>query len=95
MVGPYLHVWPIFSYVIPCFVDWLLGSVLASFRSTYAFFTCEFLSCFLVGFVPFSFLCLKGLVCTNYLLSCAIVGHCAPSLEVKWLIIHIAPRSCC
>jgi hypothetical protein len=39
--------------VMPCFRDWLPGSVLASFQSTSAFLTSGFLPCLLVGFVPF------------------------------------------
>jgi hypothetical protein len=48
-----LHVWPIFSYVMPCFGFWLPDSVSASFQSTSAFFTSRFLPHFLVGFAPF------------------------------------------
>jgi hypothetical protein len=67
MVGHCLHVWHIFSYVMPYFENWLLGSVLASFQNTSVFFIYGFLSYFLVGFL--FFLCLKGLVCVNYSLS--------------------------
>jgi hypothetical protein len=53
MVGRCLHVWRIFSYVLPCFGLWLLGSALASFQDTSAFFTSGFLPHFLVAFAPF------------------------------------------
>jgi hypothetical protein len=52
-VGHCLHVWPVFSYVMPFFGDWLPGSVLASFQNTSDFFTSGFLPRFLVGFLPF------------------------------------------
>jgi hypothetical protein len=48
MVDRCLHVWSIFSYVIPCFGLWLPDSVLVSFQCTSGF-----LSHFLVGFAPF------------------------------------------
>jgi hypothetical protein len=67
IVGCCLHVWPIFSSMMPCFGDWLSDSVLASFQSTSTFFICGFLSCYLVGFVLL-FLYLKGLVCAKCLL---------------------------
>jgi hypothetical protein len=38
MVGHCLHVWHIFSYVMPYFENWLLGSVLTSFQNTSVFF---------------------------------------------------------
>jgi hypothetical protein len=53
MVNRCLHVWSIFSYVMSCFGYWLSSSVLVSFQSTSAFFTCGFLTYFLVSFVPF------------------------------------------
>jgi hypothetical protein len=49
----FLHVWPIFSYVLPYFGLWLPDSVLASFQRIYAFLTSEFLPYFLVSFLPF------------------------------------------
>jgi hypothetical protein len=48
-----LRVWHIFSYVVSYFGLWFPGSVLASFQSISAFFTFEFLPCFLVSFLPF------------------------------------------
>jgi hypothetical protein len=32
-----LRVWPIFSYVLPCFRLWLPGSILASFKASLLF----------------------------------------------------------
>jgi hypothetical protein len=58
-----LCVWPIFSYVLPCFGLWLPGSVLTSFQSISVFLTFKFLSCFLVSFSPFS--SLKRLICAK------------------------------
>jgi hypothetical protein len=77
----------IFWNCLPCFV-------LAPLQSTFAFLPCGFLPSFLVGFVPF-FLCLKGLVCPNCLLSWAAVGHSAPSIKARWLIVHSSLISCC
>jgi hypothetical protein len=46
-----LCVWPIFSYMLPCFGLWLPGSVLASLQSIYAFLTSGFFPYFLVSFL--------------------------------------------
>jgi hypothetical protein len=51
--------------------------------------------CFASQWAFFPFLCLKGLVCINYLLIWAVVGHIAPSIKARWLIVHSAPRSYC
>jgi hypothetical protein len=44
-----------------------------------------FLSGFSSLFMP------KRLVCANYSLSWAAVGHCTHSLVVRWLIVHSIP----
>jgi hypothetical protein len=63
VVGRCLHLWPIFSYVMPCFGFWLPGSVSVFFQTTSVFHLWVFAS--LLNGVLLSFLCLKGLVGTK------------------------------
>jgi hypothetical protein len=65
------------------------------FSKHLSFFHLQGFAMLLSGLCSLLFLCLKGLVCINCSLSCAAVGHCAHSLEARWLIGHSAPRSCC
>jgi hypothetical protein len=39
VVGRYLYIWPIFYYVMSCFVFWLPDSVSAYFQSISVFFS--------------------------------------------------------
>jgi hypothetical protein len=52
-VGRWLYLWPIFSYVTPCFGFWLPSSVYVSFQSTSVFSPRGFCFTSLWGFAPF------------------------------------------
>jgi hypothetical protein len=52
-MGRWFFVYGLSSHVLPCFGICLPDSVLTSFQIISTFLTFGFLSCFLVGFLPF------------------------------------------
>jgi hypothetical protein len=95
-VGRCLHLWSIFSYVMPYFGFGYLVLYLRLFKAPLFFFLFHLrvYASLLSGFlVPF--LCLKGLVCTKLF---AMLGCyrtlCPFFLDTRWLIVHSVPKPC-